>query len=94
MLQTVLELGFLLLGVVQGLTNPLQVDKRLAEHYVVTEVNALPVILGEQRSQGAVGGFRAIGRRCGVVFHVVPELPLQGNQLRDHRLVAFDAVDL
>jgi len=49
LLQTVLELGLLLLGVVQGLPDPLQVDKRLAERHVVAKVHRFTVILGKQR---------------------------------------------
>ncbi len=49
LLQTVLELGLLLLGVVQGLPDPLQVDKGLAERHVVAKVHRFTVILGKQR---------------------------------------------
>ena len=76
LLQTVLELGLLLLGVVQGLPDPLQVDKRLAERHVVAKVHRFTVILGKQRPQRLIGRVRAIGGRWRVVFNKRPELPL------------------
>ena len=46
LLEFMFELGFFLLGIIQGLANPLQIAKCLAKARVLAEVEGLPLSWG------------------------------------------------
>ena len=54
LLEFMFELGFFLLGIIQGLANPLQIAKCLAKARVLAEVEGLTIITGKQRPQGLI----------------------------------------